>query len=129
MNEAVFFAPMLYIPNGIKEVDFYSKAFGAIELRRFSNDDNTIHVVELSIHGALFHIHEQNLNRLSFHPNHHKGTTVNIGLFVPDVDAVVEKAVAAGAGIVTEAQDYDYGYRQAEIVDPFGHIWTLQKKI
>jgi PhnB protein len=129
MNEQIFFAPMLYIPNGIKEVDFYTNAFDAVELRRFSNDDGTIHVVELTIHGALFHIHEENLNRLSFNPDHHKGTTVNIGLFVPDVDAVVKKALAAGARIVTEAQDYDYGYRQAEIIDPFGHVWTLQKKI
>lgn len=129
MNEQVFFAPMLYIPNGMRELDFYSNAFGAIELRRFSNDDGTIHVSEQSIHGALFHIHEQNPDRVAFSPDHHKGTTVNIGLFVPDVDAVVAKALAAGAQTVTEAQDYDYGYRQAEIVDPFGHVWTIQKKI
>jgi PhnB protein len=129
MSETIFFAPMLYIPNGVKEVDFYTSAFDAVELRRFSNDDGSIHVVELSIHGALFHIHEENLKRLSFNPDLHKGTTVNIGLFVPDVDAVVEKSLAAGARIVTEAQDYDYGYRQAEIIDPFGHVWTIQKKI
>lgn len=129
MNEQTFFSPMLYIPNGISEVHFYTKAFDASELRRFSNDDGTIHVVELSIHGALFHIHEQNPDRVAFSPDHHKGTTVNIGLFVPDVDAVVERSLAAGARILTPAQDYDYGYRQAEIIDPFGHIWTIQKKI
>lgn len=129
MNTAAYFAPMLYIPNGIYQVDFYTHAFDAQELRRFSNDDGSIHVVELSIHGALFHIHEENVNRNAFSPTHHKGTTVNIGLFVADVDAVLEKALSAGARIVTEAQDYDYGYRQAELADPFGHVWTIQKKI
>jgi PhnB protein len=53
-----FFAPELFINNGIKDISFYEAAFGAIELRRFSNDDGTIHVAELSIHGALFHLHE-----------------------------------------------------------------------
>ncbi len=124
-----FFAPMLYIKNGVTDVSFYTAAFDAEELRRFSNDDGSIHVVELSIGGSLFHIHEENLDRWAFSPQEHKGTTVNIGLFVPDVDAVVAKALAAGASIVTEAEDYDYGYRQAEIKDPFGHVWTITKEI
>jgi len=47
-----FFAPQLYIKNGIRDISFYTKAFGAIELRRFSNDDGSIHVAELSINGS-----------------------------------------------------------------------------
>jgi len=123
------FAPELCIKNGVTNVDFYIEAFGAVELRRFSNDDGSIHVSELSINGSLFHLHEQMKKADVFSPDKHSGTTVTIGLFVTDVDAVIAKAVAAGATIVTPAQDYDYGYRQGDIKDPFGHIWMIEKKI
>lgn len=122
-----FFAPQLYIKNGIRDVDFYIKAFEAKELRRFSNDDGTIHVSELSIDGTLFHLHEQTLHTKAFTPDN--GTTVMIGLFVDDVDAVMKKAIDAGATIITPAQDYDYGYRQGEFKDPHGHYWMIEKKI
>jgi PhnB protein len=123
----VFFAPQLYIKNGIRDVDFYIKAFGAKELRRFSNDDGTIHVSELSINGALFHLHEQTPHTKAFAPDN--ATTVMIGLFVDDVDAVMQKAIDAGATVITPAQDYDYGYRQGEFKDPHGHYWMIEKKI
>ncbi len=131
MNEInkPFFAPQLYIKNGVRDIGFYSKAFGAIELRRWTNDDGTLHVAELSIDGALFHLHEEVANSGSFNPGKHNGTTATIGLFVPDVDAVMDKAVAAGATVTSPAQDYDYGYRQGEIKDPFGHLWLIEKKI
>ena len=108
---------------------FYLKAFGAVELRRFANDDGTIHVSELSIDGALFHLHEEVQREGSFNPEKYNGTTVKIGLFVPDVDAVMTSAIAAGATVTSPAQSYDYGYRQGEIKDPFGHYWLIEMKI
>ncbi len=128
INKPVF-APELYIKSGVTNIEFYTKAFGAIELRRFSNDDGTIHVSELSIDGAMFHVHEEVLRKNSFSPERHNGTTTTIGLFVPDVDAVMKSAMAAGAVLVSPAQDYDYGYRQGQIKDPFGHIWMIEMKI
>lgn len=47
-NNHTFFAPQLYIANGVTDISFYEKAFGAIELRRWNNDDGTLHVAELS---------------------------------------------------------------------------------
>jgi PhnB protein len=124
-----FFAPQLYIRNGVKDVEFYKKAFGAEELRRFSNVDGSIHVSELSIEGAIFHLHEVTRNPGMFSPEKHQGTTTLIGLFVNDVDLLVNRAIAEGATLISPAQDYDYGYRQAEIKDPFGHYWLIEKKI
>jgi PhnB protein len=124
------FAPELFIPSGITDVSFYEKAFGAVELRRFGNDDGSIHVSEFSIGGSLFHLHEQTRNSSAVSPDAiDNGTTVVIGLFVDDVHAVVEQAVAAGAIITSPVQDYDYGYRQGSIRDPFGHLWQIQKAI
>jgi PhnB protein len=125
----VSFAPQLYIGNGITNIDFYSKAFGATEIRRFSNEDGTMHVAELSIDGAIFHLHEEVRKGGTFNPHKHNGTTVLIGLFVPDVDVVMNRAIAAGAIVITPAQDYDYGYRQGELRDPFGHHWLIEMKI
>jgi len=131
MNETnkTVFAPQLYIPNGVTDISFYEKAFGAVELRRFSNDDGSIHVSELSINGALFHLHEVTASPAQFSPEKHNGTTTLIGLFVPDVDAVMERALKAGAELVSPAQSYDYGYRQGDIKDPFGHVWMIEMKI
>ncbi|MEO8172200.1 MAG: VOC family protein [Sediminibacterium sp.] len=123
------FAPMLAISNGTMNVDFYKNAFNAIELRRFSNDDGSIHVSELEIDGALFRLHEENPDKGSFIPNRYKGVTTTICLMVEDVDAVMATAIAAGAKEASPAQDYDYGYRQGDIIDPFGHVWTIEKVI
>jgi PhnB protein len=125
----ISFAPQLYIQNGVTDISFYKKAFGAVELRRFSNADGSIHVAELSIEGALFHLHEETKKTEQISPIKINSTTVLIGLFVPDVDAVMEKAVAAGASVLSAAQSYDYGYRQGEIKDPFGHVWLIEQNI
>jgi PhnB protein len=123
------FAPQLFINPGITNIEFYTKAFGAVELYRFTNDDSSIHVAELSINGTIFHLHEEVARTNSFSPGKYNGTTVTIGLFVPDVDAVMNSAINAGATVVSPAQDYDYGYRQGVIKDPFGHLWMIEKKI
>lgn len=123
------FAPELYIPNGIRQVRFYELAFDAVELRRFNNDDGTIHVLEYAIGDSLFHLHEVTANQEFFSPSAHSGTTVLIGLFVQDVDLVVARAIAAGAILLSPAQDYDYGYRQAQLKDPYGHCWMIQCRI
>lgn len=128
-DNKTFFAPELFINNGVKDISFYERAFGAVEQLRFSNDDGSIHVAELSIDGAIFHIHEITAKQYWFSPDKYNGSTICIGLFVPDVDEVISKAIKAGATEINPVQDYDYGYRQATIRDPFGHYWQIQKKI
>jgi len=131
MNEVnkTYFAPQLYINSGVRNIDFYKKAFGAVELRQWLNDDGTYHVAELSIEGAMFHLHEEKQKAGQFSPEKVNGTTTLIGIFVPDVDAVMNRAIAAGASVISPAQSYDYGYRQGEIKDPFGHHWMIEMKI
>jgi PhnB protein len=92
------------------------------------NDDGSYHVAELSIDGAMFHLHEETSGSGKFSPEKLNGTSVLVGLFVPDVDTVITKAITAGA-TVSPAQSYDYGYRQGEIKDPFGHRWLIEMKI
>jgi PhnB protein len=131
MKESIktFFAPQLFIRAGVTDLSFYEKAFGAIELRRFTNDDGTVHVAELSIDGALFHVHEEKLSAGEFNPQRMNGITALIGLFVPDVDDVMNKALEAGATLISSAESYDYEYRQGQVKDPFGHVWMIEMKI
>jgi PhnB protein len=124
-----FFAPQLYIPAGVTDISFYTNAFEAVELRRWANDDGTVHVAELSIDGAVFHLHEEKPDKGQMEPVKNKGVTAVIGLFVDEVDEIISRAVEAGATVIHPAQDYEYGYRQGEIKDPFGHIWLIEKKI
>lgn len=127
-DQTTFFAPQLFIPNGVNDISFYAAAFDAAEQLCFRNEDGSIHVAELAIDGAIFHIHEVSRPPF-FTPAQHQGTTVLVGLFVEDVDHIMNKALEAGAVEISPAQDYEYGYRQGEIKDPFGHYWLIQKKI
>jgi PhnB protein len=128
-NNNTFFAPQLFIPAGVTDISFYLKAFGAIEVRQWRNDDGSIHVAELSINGTIFQLHEERPMKGQLEPSKVKGVTALTGLFVEDVDSVMDKALQAGATLLSPAQDYDYGYRQGLIRDPFGHQWMIEMKI
>lgn len=121
-----FFAPELHIPKGTLSIDFY-RNFGATEHFCLRNDDGSIHVAELELNGAIFHVHETMRDALE--PVGARGVTAIIGLFVPDVEAVMQQAIAVGATLINPTTDHEYGYRQGMFKDPFGHYWQIQKKI
>jgi len=125
MESKTTFVPVLSISSGITDIEFYKKAFGATELWRLNNPDGTVHVAAFSIGSAMFRLHEEGSRSPS--PDKAGSTTVTIGLTTDDVHAVVERTVAAGAVVVSPVKDYEYGYRQGEIRDPFGHHWLIEK--
>jgi PhnB protein len=94
-------------------------------LWRINNPDGTVHVAAFSIDGAQFRLHEEGSRTSS--PVSSNGTTVTIGLVTDDVHGVVASAIATGAVLVSAVKDYEYGYRQGEIRDPFGHCWLIEK--
>lgn len=127
-DNSAHFAPELHIPNGTHNIEFYTK-FGATEHFCFRNDDGSIHVAELEINGAVFHLHETMLWFDALEPVSAKGVTSVIGLFVNDVHEVFNHAISAGATEISPVTDHEYGYRQGMFKDPFGHYWQIQKKI
>ncbi len=125
-----FFSPQLFLPVLQPAIVFYKKAFGAVEINRWDNDDGSTHVAELRIEGALFHLHEEVDSKKQQSPSASASTTtVLLGVFTDDPDKLFNAGVAEGARVLNEMQDYDYGYRQGTIQDPFGHQWMFQKKI
>ncbi len=127
-TSSTFFAPQLIIKDCAAAIIFYEQAFGIKELRRWSNDDGSVHVAELSFDGAIFHIHEPTkqypLNAEAADP-----VTVIVGVFVDDPHTVAKRAIDAGAKELSPVQDYEYNYRQGTVVDPFGHHWLIEKKL
>ena len=128
INTRTFFAPHLAIRNLGPAVEFYQRAFGANVLHTWEYEGR-LHVAEMEILGCLFHMHEETPRAVQLSPETVNATTVVIGLFTPDPDRLYNQAVAAGATAQGPIQDYDYGYRQGTVTDPFGHQWLLQKKI
>lgn len=129
MEPQTFFAPQLFLSNVADGIFFYEKAFGATVIRQWTNDDGSIHVAELQIGDALFHLHEEVQKKGELSPATLTGTSVIIGLFTKDPDALYNSAVAAGATILSPLQDHDYNYRQGTVADPFGHHWMIEKRI
>ncbi|MGZ3750747.1 MAG: VOC family protein [Mucilaginibacter sp.] len=125
MNHKTTFVPVLSVSSGISDIEFYKNAFGAETLWRINNPDGTVHVAAFLINGAQFRLHEEGSRTLS--PSKTGSTTVTIGLVVDDVHAAVARAVTAGALLLSPVKDYEYGYRQGEIRDPFGHHWLIEK--
>jgi PhnB protein len=124
------FAPVLSLRVVAPAVEFYKKAFGAEEVLIIKNEDESVHVAELSFRGMTFHLHQEMPGpEKERAPQTIGGTTVELGVFLDDPDSLMDSALAAGARLVNPMKDHEYGYRQGSFVDPFGHHWTLQKKL
>ena len=130
MNKNVAqFAPELTFDVVAPAVEFYKKAFGAEEELIVKNEDGGIHVAELSLQGAIFHLHQEMPGTMERGPKGLGGTTVVLGVFVDDPDALMDRAVAAGARVLKAMKSHSYGYRQGMVEDPFGHHWMFQKVV
>ncbi len=129
MSQQTFFSPMIYLKTLAPAIEFYKNAFDAKVLRQWNNDDGSVHVAEMEIDGAMFHIHEESTRNDELSPGTLQGTSIAIGLFVDDVHGMMANAVAAGGKELDPVRDYDYEYRQGLLEDPFGHHWLIEKKI
>ncbi len=110
-------------------VAFYEKAFGAVEHPgRLVGPGGTIMHTALTIGTSEIMLSEESVEWDSPGPQTLGGTSVSISLMVPDVDAVVARAVDAGAKVVFPVSDQFYGHRSGRISDPFGHVWVINTK-
>jgi len=107
-----------------KAVDFYKRAFGAVELYRVEGGG----VGRFAIDGAEFWVAEESPEHLNFSPQSLGGCSVRMLLLVADPDAVCAAAIAAGATEVVPVGN-DYGWRLGRILDPFGHHWEIGKEL
>jgi len=122
-----YIAPMLSVRNGAKAIKFYKAAFGAGEVFRLDDESGAV-VARLSVGSAEFWVADESPEHLNFSPESLGGGSVRMVMTVDDPDASFERAVAAGATVVSPISD-QYGWRVGRIVDPFGHHWEIGKPL
>ena len=120
-------APMLSVRNGARAIEFYKAAFGAGELFRIDAPDGAV-VARLSVSEAEFWVADEAPEHLNFSPETLGGGTVRMVMIVEDPDAAFDRAVSAGATVVSPVGN-QYGWRLGRIVDPFGHHWEIGKPL
>jgi PhnB protein len=117
--------PYLGVQGAAKALEFYRKAFGAREKVRMEMPGGKIAHAEMKIGDSIVMLADE-FPEMGFKgPRSLGGTSVNIHLYVRNVDAVVAQAVAAGATIKRPVEDQFYGDRAGTIEDPFGHVWWV----
>ena len=121
--------PYLCCKDASAAIDFYKKAFGATEQYRMEGDDDNIGHATMQIMGATFYLSDEWPEGDVYSPQTLGGSPVALHLNVPDVDAVFDQAVAAGATAVRPVADQPYGDRNGVLVDPFGHRWSVSRTI
>ena len=117
--------PYLSIRGAADALEFYKKAFGAKEVMRMPGPDGKLGHAEISIGGSRIMLADEYPDMSFLSPQSRGGTTVSIHIYVNDVDATVERAVAAGAKLLRVVMDQFYGDRTGSLEDPFGHMWHV----
>jgi PhnB protein len=92
---------------------------------RLSGPDGKIGHAELQIGDSVLMLSDEWPEMGIRGPGADGGTAVTIGVYVDDVDAVIARAVERGATVVRPVQDQFYGDRSGQILDPWGHRWSI----
>ena len=117
--------PYLSVKGAAEAIEFYKKAFGATEMMRLPNPDGTLGHAEIKIGDALIMLADEYPDYGNLSPKTLGGSSVRLHMYVEDVDAFFEKAVAAGAKVLIPVADQFYGDRSGRLEDPFGHVWLV----
>jgi PhnB protein len=116
--------PHIYIDDASSGIDFYKKAFGAVELFRIAYPNGKILHAEISIDGSVVMIGDPD-EKLYGEPRKLGRTSTSLHIFVDDNEAVLRSALKAGAEPVQPPTEMFYGANSASLRDPFGHVWVL----
>ena len=106
-------------------IDFYVKAFGAVDLARLPGPDGRLVHAMIRIGDSPLFLMDEFTEWGSLGPQSLKGSPVVLHLYVADADATYAQAVAAGAKPVMPLADMFWGDRYGQVEDPFGHRWSI----
>jgi PhnB protein len=116
--------PYLSIKGAAEALEYYKKAFGAIELFRMEHDGKIGHA-EIKIGDSPIMLADEHPEMGSVSPVTLGGSPVGIMIYVDDVDTIFKQAIDAGGVEKKPVQDQFYGDRSGTLTDPFGHVWTV----
>lgn len=115
--------PNLIVKGAARALEFYQKAFGATEIMRIPAPEGKVGHAEIKIGAAIVMLADEFPEMNCKGPQSFGGTPVSMLVYVRDVDAFVNRAVAAGATVRRSIENKFYGDRAASLEDPFGHHW------
>jgi PhnB protein len=122
--------PYLIIKDAASAMEFYKKAFGAVELERIADPDGKVRHGEIKIGDSPFMITDESEDFPDWlSPQSRGGSPVHIYLYVEDCDEVFSQAIAAGAKELLPMKDQFYGDRSGGLTDPYGHVWYVASRI
>ena len=117
--------PHLVCAGAANAIDFYKKAFNAVEEARLPGPDGRLMHALIRIEGSAVMLVDEMPECGALGPKSLKGSPVTLHVYVADVDAFVERAVAAGARVIMPVADMFWGDRYGALEDPFGHHWSV----
>ena len=117
--------PLLICAGAADAIEFYKKAFNAIEESRLPGPQGKLMHAMLRIGDSALMLTDEMPEMGGLGPKSLKGSPVTVHLQVEDVDAVVKQAVAAGAKVTMPVADMFWGDRYGQLEDPFGHHWSV----
>jgi len=121
--------PHLIVQGAAAAIEFYQRAFNAVELFRVQHDGGVIGHAEIQIGNSRVMLADEFPQMNVRGPKAYGGSPASLMIYVEDVDGVVTQAVSAGATIKRPVQNQFYGDRTGTIEDPFGHQWTISTHV
>jgi len=117
--------PHLICAGAADAIEFYKKAFNAVEIGRMASPQGKLLHGLIRIGDSKVMLVDEFPDWGSFGPKSLKGSPVTLHLYVEDVDAFVAHAAASGPKITMPLQDMFWGDRYCKLEDPFGHQWSI----
>ncbi|WP_432379881.1 VOC family protein [Duganella sp. P38] len=118
--------PHLVCEGAADAIEFYKKAFDAVEIMRLPGEGGRVMHAELKIGESTIMLADDFPDYDGGKgPKALNGSPVTLHLYSPDVDAAFRQAVDAGATVRMEVADMFWGDRYGQVTDPFGHHWSI----
>lgn len=117
--------PHLVVAGASDAIEFYKRAFGAVETMRMPGPGGKLMHAQVRIGDSSVMLVDESPEWGCFGPDAQKGSAVTIHLYVEDVDKVMASAAAAGAKVTMPAENMFWGDRYGRVKDPFGHDWSI----
>ena len=121
--------PALAVVGGVAALEFYRNAFGARELERQTTPDGRLIHGRIQIGDSMVIVSEVFAGSDKAAPSTVETTTVTLHIYSKEVEALWNRAVAAGAKVTMPLDDQYWGERYGHLLDPFGHHWSLSMPI
>ena len=121
--------PYLLVRDAAAALDYYKRAFGAVEIGRFGEPGGRIQHADMKIGDSHFMLADEHPEMGYVGPQTLGNTTFGMALYVDNVDALFQRAIDAGGTEQRAVADQFYGDRTGTLIDPFGHKWHISTHV